>query len=236
MMTNRLIYALPLIVSWILLFGNATTAWGEEQQPVRDENPGLASSEFSFDPNDTQLARNFRLKIGGWLNFGLVYNAEQPADHFNGPVSFADRSNEFLFNQLYLFIERKALARSGEWDFGGRLDFVFGSDALFTRSLGDPANHWDSHLLHQRIYGIAFPQIYLEIATPIGRGLRVKIGEFYTIIGVESVMAPDNFFYTHSYAMQYGEPFSHVGILTTYPVAEGLELKAGAMTFSPLGG
>jgi hypothetical protein len=34
-------------------------------------------------------------------------------------------------------------------------------------------------------------------------------------MGYESVMAPDNFFYSHSYTFQYGEPRTHTGVLAT---------------------
>jgi hypothetical protein len=55
------------------------------------------------------------------------------------------------------------------------------------------------------------PQAYVETNLPIGKGLSVKVGHFYTLLGYEVVTAPDNFFYSHSYSMQYGEPFTHWG-------------------------
>jgi hypothetical protein len=226
-----------LMSGWALLFAGFASAVDEpREQPAQEGSLELASLARLLDPNDTDFARKLRLTVGGWLNTGVTYNPAQPDDHFNGSVSFGDRANELQLNQLYLFIERKTITSDSEWDFGGRLDFVFGSDAIFTRSLADPGDHWDAHLLHNRIYGIAFPQAYLEIAAPIGHGLHLKLGEFYTILGVESVMAPDNFFYSHSYSMQYGKPFSHVGVLASYPLVADVELKAGAVTFSPLGG
>lgn len=42
------------------------------------------------------------------------------------------------------------------------------------------------------------------------------MGHFYTIIGNEVVTAPDNFFYSHAYTMQYGEPFTHTGGLASW--------------------
>lgn len=57
---------------------------------------------------------------------------------------------------------------------------------------------------------------YAELNLPIGNGIDVKIGHFYTIIGYEVVTAPDNFFITKPYTMQYGEPFTHTGVLASY--------------------
>ena len=42
---------------------------------------------------------------------------------------------------------------------------------------------------------------------------KIKLGHFYTPIGYEVVPANGNFFYTHAYTMQYGEPFTHTGVL-----------------------
>ncbi len=194
------------------------------------------SSDGSLDPDTWAWTRALQLHFDGWVNAGVTYNPTQPGDRYNGPVSFSDRANELQLNQLYLYMERKPLAESRAWQFGGRLDFMFGSDAVFTRSLGDPGEHWDAQLLHDRIYGIALPQAYVEIVPPEHYRVKVKIGEFYTIVGNEAVIAPENFFHSHSYTMQYGEPFSHTGLLTEYRLTDALVMKAGAVTGSHLGG
>jgi hypothetical protein len=73
-------------------------------------------------------------------------------------------------------------------------------------------------------YGLAMPQLYGEV----GYGDHaVKVGHFYTIIGYEVVPAIGNFFYTHAYTMQYGEPFTHTGILDTYAVNDQMTVYAG---------
>ena len=55
----------------------------------------------------------------------------------------------------------------------------------------------------------------------------VRVGHFYTIIGYEVVPAPNNFFYSHAYTMQYGEPFTHTGALAIYKVNDGLSVTGG---------
>jgi hypothetical protein len=52
------------------------------------------------------------------------------------------------------------------------------------------------------------------------------MGHFYTILGYEVVQAPDNFFYSHAYTMQYGEPFTHLGLLATRDIGP-FTLSAG---------
>jgi len=55
----------------------------------------------------------------------------------------------------------------------------------------------------------------------------VQMGHFYSNMGYESVMAPRNFFYSHSYMFQYGEPKTYTGLLTNFKASRGLEFKAG---------
>jgi hypothetical protein len=48
-------------------------------------------------------------------------------------------------------------------------------------------------------------------------------------LGYEGVPAVDNFFYSHSYSMLYGEPFTHTGVLAEYPLG-GLVTAYGGWT------
>jgi hypothetical protein len=202
------------------------------------------------DPNESQFMKKIGLKIGGWANAGVTYNAASPANNFNGPVTFGDRSAEFQLNQLNIFVQRAVAAEGDAWDFGGRFDAMFGTDSIFTQAYGTPAfdvnsgapknrGNWDLNLLgsdSNRFYDIALPQAYAEVYAPIGNGLNIKAGHFYTPIGYETVPAPDNFFYTHAYTMQYGEPFTHTGVMGNYTVDKNWAVMGGATTGSATGG
>lgn len=202
------------------------------------------------DPNESSTMKNAGLKVGGWLNAGVTYNANNPSNNFNGPVTFGDRQAELQLNQVNLFVQRAVATEGDSWDFGGRFDFMFGSDAIFTQAYGVPAfdvntlqprnrGTWDLNFLgsnNNRFYDIALPQAYLEAYVPIGNGLNVKAGHFYTPIGYETVPAPDNFFYTHAYTMQYGEPFTHTGIMGNYAIDKNWSVMGGVVTGSATGG
>jgi hypothetical protein len=189
-------------------------------------------------PNAAKWMKFFRLNVGGWVDTGITYNPARPGDRFNGTVSFGDRAGELQLNQTYLYLERPVNVQGENWDLGGRVDFLFGTDAAFAQAGGDPQGHWDRHLIgnHNRFYQLAIPQIYLEGVVPVGNGITAKLGHFYTIIGNESVMAPDNFFYSHTYLMQYGEPFTQTGLLASYSPTENLTINAGTVTGSIIGG
>lgn len=206
--------------------------------------------EAAGDPNESKFMKDWGLMVGGWANAGITYNSISPENNFNGPVTFGDRSAEFQLNQLNLFLQRAVATEGDSFDVGFRFDVMFGTDAIFTQAYGVPAfdvnsgvplnrNHWDLNLLgsnDNRFYDLAMPQAYLEAYLPIGNGLNIKAGHFYTPIGYETVPAPDNFFYTHAYTMQYGEPFTHTGILGSYTVDDHWSVVGGVVTGSATGG
>ena len=167
----------------------------------------------------TDLFKANGLEFGGWINSGITYNANNPSDGFNGTVTFADRANRLQLNQFNLFLQRPVTSEGKEWDFGARVDFLFGTDAIYTQAFGisafdentgEPSDrgNWDLNICCKstRTYGIALPQAYLEAYVPVGNGLNIKAGHFYTPLGYETVPAPDNFFYTRGYILNSGEP------------------------------
>ena len=182
------------------------------------------------------------LTIGGWLAMGYTANgrnAQNPAvGNGNLPVTFNYRANDFQLNQLYLFMEQATDTGGYGWGFGGRIDLLFGEDYFFTQSAGletrpDWGSAWNvgaggggAGIGGAGRYGLAMPQVYGEVAY---NDLKVKIGHFYTIIGYEVVTAPDNFFYSHAYTMQYGEPFTHTGAIATWEYADRLTLIGGVV-------
>ncbi len=201
-----------------MFLASASQAFGQEE--------GLYSALTGETIDKTLSLHDYGIKFGGWASFGGTYSTDNPGDHNNFPVSFNDRTGEFQLNQLNVFME-KAVDQESHWDVGGRVDVMFGTDARFTQAAG-----LDDKLISPRdlrFYDIAIPQFYLEVYAPIGNGITAKIGHFYTILGQEVIMAPNNFFYSHAYTMLYGEPFTHTGALLSYTLNDNFTLNAGAV-------
>ncbi len=192
------------------------------------------------------FSRNARAEGGffvdAWLSQGFTGNTASPASRFNSPLMFNDRANEYQMNQLYLALGREVATGYDTWDIGGRLDLLYGTDYLFVQSLGletrrDGRQRWNSSQGPRAdlagnpdsaaLYGLAMPQLYAEVYAPVAEGLRVKLGHFYTVLGYESPMAPENFFYSHSYAMQFGEPKTHTGMLASLGLNPHLTIHGG---------
>lgn len=169
------------------------------------------------------------LSIYGWVDAGIMGNGRLTDDRFNGPLTFSDRRGEGEMNQLYLVMERPIDKDNGGFALGGRVDCLYGTDYYFTTAAGLDGRplgnipRWDNNNF---LYGAALPQMYVETAWD---DIRVKLGHFYTIIGYEVVPAIGNFFYSHSYTQQYGEPFTHTGVLASQPLNDHWFWSAGVV-------
>ncbi len=147
------------------------------------------------------------IDFGGWIEGGVAVVANRPVDRYNGVVTFVDRNAEPQLNQLWFFLDKPADNQGCGWAWGGHVDFLFGTDARFTQAVDGLESDWNQT---HPFYQAALPQFYLDIAY---NDWLLRMGHFYTILGYEVVQAPKNFFYTHAYTMQYGEPFTHTGLL-----------------------
>ena len=175
------------------------------------------------------LLKEHDTTLTGWIDGGIMANSFNPATHFNGPVTFSDMDRGQV-NQIYGVLQRTPadLSKNRGWYIGGDVDFFWGSDSFFTTAAGlDGSVHgntptWNTDPLDR--YGFSMPQMYLETDYD---DLRIKWGHFYTIIGYETVPAVANFFVTHSYTMQYGEPFTHTGMLASRNINDHWSWNAG---------
>jgi hypothetical protein len=149
----------------------------------------------------------------GWLDQGVTVNPYSPRDRSNYPVGFNNRSNEYQLNQAYLRLRRDASAQGDRWGVGGTVDFLYGTDSMFASSRGLEVGRDFGPKWNAQQYGLAMPQCYMEVFAPWGDGLTVKMGHFYTILGYETTPAPENFFYSHSLSLIYGEPVTETGLL-----------------------
>lgn len=83
--------------------------------------------------------------------------------------------NDFLVNQLELTVERQVKLSSERFDVGGRVDLLYGTDARFIHSNGflDDDGYPDGPQ-----YQFDIPQFYVDVAIPVGSGLRLRLGKF----------------------------------------------------------
>lgn len=170
---------------------------------------GAYAERRCLDPEDMPIT------IAGWAQFGYTNRSDGV---------FNNVPDSFNLHQGYLYLEK--IADGSEcMGFGYRADIVYGIDAQNTQSFGnnpgrfDYLNGWD-----RGIYGWAMPQLYGEFAW---EKTSIKVGHFYTPLGYEVVTAPGNFFYSHAFTMNFGEPFTHTGVLGTHQVSDKVKVYGG---------
>ncbi len=112
----------------------------------------------------------------------------------------------------------------GEFDWGFKLQLLFGTDARFIHSLG----LFDG-IMGTSIYQPDIPEAYLNLHFPVVTqgGLDVKLGKFATPVGFETIDPRSNPFYSHSYIFNFGVPFNHTGALFTLHANSWLDLLGG---------
>jgi len=214
-------------VAGILLIAGTSSA--QEPSPVDEiftpPRPLLEDAEAAEVQSWFLIPQGERLKVYGWLDGGFIGNTDSPSSKFNGLYNAVDRSNEGMFNQAYLVMER-LLPKDGSFGVGGRADLLYGEDFLLAQSAGwelSPAGRQRVNA-GQEFYGIAMPQLYGQVGT---EKLNVKLGHFYSPVGYEGVMSPYNFFYSHSYSYQFFGPFTHWGSLGNWKPTANLDVFGG---------
>ncbi len=185
----------------------------------------LAVSAYAGEPapQDT-VAPDSRFKWYGWIESGITVNPDEPSDRQNFGHLFTDRSNELLLNQAVITAERSLVASGDDFDWGFKAQFLYGSDARYSHSVGLSDN--TEHDIVQPDLVEAWMLFHLPIPRTAG-GLDIKIGKFVTLEGAETIDPRTNVFYSHSYIFNFGIPFNHTGVLTTLHPIKGLDLYAG---------
>jgi hypothetical protein len=164
-----------------------------------------------------------RLAIYGWVETGFTGNVDGPADNQNFGRLFDDRSNEFVMNQAVITAERALDPKIG-FDWGFKLQLMFGTDARYIHSLG-----LRDHRTGTGLYQADIPEAYLSLHLPVltEGGIDVKLGKFVTLEGAETIDPRTNTFYSHTYIFNFGIPFNHTGALFTLHATSWLDVMAG---------
>jgi len=165
-----------------------------------------------------------RFKISGWIDSGITFNPDSPKSNQNFGRLFDDRANEPLLNQLVINFERALVPQPGEFDWGFKLQFMYGSDARYIHSLGLFSDTAATSIVQPDLV-----EAYLNLHFPIisEGGVDLKLGKFVTLEGAETIDPRTNFFYSHSYIFNFGIPFNHTGGLATFHATKWLDVYSG---------
>lgn len=163
------------------------------------------------------------ISAGGWIQAGITVNGKATHDKSNGPVLTNDRHGELQMNELWFYLHRPVDTSDRDFDIGGRVDFLYGTDwrAAYFHGFGAEDEGLNGS---NQLYGLSIPQFYGEVAL---KDLSVKVGRMTGILGYEMIPPMGNFFYSHSYALCYGEPILITGAMANYKVSDQTTVLAG---------
>jgi hypothetical protein len=190
----------------------------EEEEEECDGIGALPTLQGFMDDRFCLTDRN--IFIGGSIAQSFTANFDNPNDRFNGPVTWTDRSNEYQLNQAWTYAEKRTDTSDQDFDWGGRVDAFWGTNARWAvaQGLEDNMNGND------QFYGLAIPNAYGSVAY---QDLTVKVGHFISPVGYFGLDTTGNFFNTLPYTYQYGEPFTHTGLWANQVVSENLSVGGG---------
>ncbi|MFN2622263.1 MAG: outer membrane beta-barrel protein [Chthoniobacterales bacterium] len=204
--------------NWVFAFCVSVAASDAFAQTLTPEE------EDARDKFVEQEEAKSRLAISGWIQSGITINPDSPKDNQNFGRFFDDRANEPLLNQLVLNFERVLVPKPGEFDWGFKVQMMYGSDTRFIHSLGLLDDTATNSILQPDLV-----EAYLNLHFPIlsEGGIDLKLGKFVTLEGAETIDPRTNFFYSHTYIFNFGIPLNHTGALATWHATSHINLVAG---------
>jgi hypothetical protein len=177
------------------------------------------------------------IKLSAQFEAGFLINPARPADGLNFGHLFTDHANQAQLNQVLLTASKPLDPKDAGYQWGFKLQVLYGSDARYTQFLGElnrvaPNARYQPDIVEANVLG-HFPWL-------TEGGIDLKAGQYSSPLGNETIDPSTNLFYSHSYIFQFGLPFKHTGALTITHVNSTLDVYAGVdtganTTFGPLG-
>lgn len=147
------------------------------------------------------------VQVNGFVETAWMHNFDYPESRTNTLRTFDTEANGFMINKAVLTVQKPV---TDVEPYGFRTDLVFGEDAEIIGSAG----------LGSTTDEIDVKQAFITARAPLGEGLDLKIGKFVTLLGAEVIADIDsyNWNYSSSYLFGFAIPFTHTGILASYPI------------------
>ncbi len=163
------------------------------------------------------------IKLSAQFEGGALISPTNPSDGLNFGHLFTDRANQFVLNQALLTAQRATDPKATDYDFGFKLQALYGTDARYTQFLGELNRTFGTR------YQLAFIEANATAHLPwlTAGGIDVKAGQFPSPLGFETIDPSTNPFYSHSYLFNFGVPFVSFGGLAITHVSPLLDIYLG---------
>jgi hypothetical protein len=194
--------------------------------PAAPETPAAPAAPAADAPPPGYWINGIHLSAQ--IEGGITVNPAGPANGQNFGQLFTDRANQPLLNQLLVTANKPLDPKATDFDWGFKLQGMYGSDARYTHILGEFDQNPGPAYRNQ--FNVVEANVLLHLPFPTDGGMDVKIGQYPTPLGYETIDPSTNPFYSHSYIFNFGLPFEHVGFLTTTHVTSLLDVYLGLDT------
>jgi len=186
-------------------------------QPTADETQAAWPPGLLMEGLDAIGARkpldDWGFRIWGFNETGFTGRLTGGQDTLPLRAFEARRPNNLREHQLRLTFDRP-YDNKKDFDVGGRIDGLFGGDAMLTHSPGlfEHAGRGDGDAWADLLQ--AYAQMWFKTGSE--SGLEVTSGKFVTTHGLEVIDAVGNPLYSHSYLFDFAIPFTHTGVKANY--------------------
>jgi hypothetical protein len=216
----------------------ATIATGLGTASAQTPPPAAAATEAAPVPAADAPPPGFWINgihLSAQIEGGITGNPDGPKNNFG--QLFTDKPNTVLLNQILLTANKPLDPKATGFDWGFKLQGMYGSDARYTQFLGElnRVNPNDRNQLD-----VVEANVLFHLPVLFEGGIDIKAGQYSTPIGFETIDPSTNLFYSHSYIFNFGIPLKHTGVLSISHVNSLLDVYLGAdtgvnTTFGPLG-
>jgi len=192
-------------------------------------NVGLVDEQVQA--GKSVLEKALGISISGFLDASYTWSSNHPGFGNDDDISlrvFDQDHNEVVFNDFNLTLEKP----EKDWGVGFKLVGDFGRTAELLRE----ATFYGVNKLKGAGNGgepsAEVREAFITSTIPVGAGLQVKGGKFVTLMGTEIIPAPGspNPNISRSYLFGFAIPFTHTGVLFTYPLTSTFSIMAGPVT------
>ena len=160
----------------------------------------------------------------GYLENSYVVNLGTASPHNVNDLRFYDHDADYSWNALELSFKKDPSERY-PWGFG--VVTTAGMDSQKNHSLGIFRDLSDGAPYYRNTVKYDLVEAYGSLLLPLGEGLTVKAGKWATLIGYEVYESPKNLNFSRDFLYTLGTPYTHTGLLLTYPLAKWIAASLG---------
>jgi len=164
------------------------------------------------------------LMLFSYIENSYVVNLGKTGRSDVNELRFYDHDNGYTCNAAELSIRKDPSER---YRLGYGVVVTAGIDSQKNHSLGIFRDQDDAAPLYRNTVPFDLPEAYASYLIPLGEGLTLKAGKWATLIGYEVYESPKNLNFSRSFLYTLGTPYTHTGLLATYPFTKWFSLTLG---------